>query len=119
MGQLCGSRMKHLLTWLRAPSRPANRPASGLFPMCQCQRPNRPAGRLMLCGLLLLVTSAVGADEPQLLDQFLGRLGLSDFRLSHMERMLAREAAADKRQELAKKLADTYAEELVAAADES
>ena len=58
------------------------------------------------------------ADEPQSLDQFLARLGLSDLRLANRERTLARETVPAKRLELARKLADAYSEELVTAADE-
>src|SRR5262245_9641499 len=57
-------------------------------------------------------------DDEQKLEQFLNRLGLTDLRLTHMERALARENAYDKRAAIARNLADAYAEELVAAADE-
>jgi len=63
-------------------------------------------------------TLAVRGDDEAALDQFLARLGLAELRLAHMQRMLAHETAADKRTALARKLADAYAEELIAAADE-
>jgi len=68
--------------------------------------------------LLVLTALTARADDAQSLDQFLTRLGLSDLRLANMERMLVRETIPAKRAELARKLADGYAEELVAAADE-
>src|SRR5947207_1288684 len=79
----------------------------------------RAIGRICvaMCILLALV-GAAPADDDLALDQFLGRLGLTELRLTHMERMLARENAADKRAALARNLADAYAEELIAAADE-
>src|SRR5690242_17470887 len=58
------------------------------------------------------------ADENHTLDQFLSRLGLTDLRLTHMVRMLAHESAPEKRAAIARQLADAYAEELVASADE-
>ena len=69
--------------------------------------------------LLFIATLAACADDGQKLDQFLNRLGLADLRLTHMERLLERETAGDKRLAMARQLADAYAEELVAAADES
>jgi tetratricopeptide (TPR) repeat protein len=70
-----------------------------------------------LC-LLVLTALTSRADDAQSLDQFLARLGLGDLRLANTERMLARETVPAKRAELARKLADGYAEELIAAADE-
>jgi hypothetical protein len=72
------------------------------------------AGAMLLAGAL-----AVRGDDDQALDQFLARLGLADLRLTHMERRLARAEPGDQRTALARKLADAYAEELIAAADES
>jgi hypothetical protein len=82
-------------------------------------RPLRQKLCSWLVPVLLLISSATAsADEAQSIEQFLSRLGLIELRLVHIERMLARETAADKRQAMARKLADAYAEELVAAADE-
>ncbi len=89
------------------------------------QRRWRPIAHCVIfCGHFALVvicvaaTSHTRADDDQKLDQFLSRLGLTDLRLTHMERMLAREITYDKRAAIARNLADAYAEELVAAADE-
>jgi hypothetical protein len=92
------------------PVRPSGHPRSGSASQTTAT---------LLCAFVLLIAQAARADEAQSLDQFLTRLGLNDLRLTHMERTLARETAAPKRQLLAKQLADAYAEELIAAADES
>src|SRR5437762_3689664 len=68
--------------------------------------------------VFLAASCPLRGDDDQTLDQFLSRLGLAQLRLTHMERMLARETGADKRAALARSLADAYAEELVATADE-
>jgi hypothetical protein len=83
----------------------------------------RPARFLtgLLCAAALGVAAIVSvtrADDDQALDHFLGRLGLNELRLTHLERRVAHEPAAEKRAQLARQLADAYAEELVAAADE-
>src|SRR5689334_17598197 len=71
-------------------------------------------------GLLLaaLLAGAPRADDARALDQYLQRLGLSDLRLLHLEQTLAGESAAAKRLPLARTLADAYAEQLLATADE-
>jgi hypothetical protein len=88
-------------------------------------RERRPIAQRFVDGsraaiILVAVAAAshTGADDDQKLDQFLSRLGLTDLRLTHMERMLALNNAYDKRAAIARDLADAYAEELVAAADE-
>src|SRR6476660_594150 len=78
---------------------------------------------MWLAGALLLAAIAgwsceAAADDDQTLDQFLSRLGLTELRHTHLERMLAQETSPEKRTLLAVKLADSYAEELVVAADE-
>src|SRR5438552_1871693 len=79
----------------------------------------RAIGRIGVATCILLaLVGAAPADDDLALDQFLSRLGLAELRLTHMERMLAREHAAGKRAALARSLADAYAEELIAAADE-
>src|SRR5262245_4908965 len=81
----------------------------------------RRAIRCLCIATVLVSLAALGpvrGDDDQKLEQFLNRLGLTDLRLTHMERALARENAYDKRAALARNLADAYAEELVAAADE-
>src|SRR5262245_26833052 len=75
-------------------------------------------GHAVVLVVVILVSARIVADDNQTLDQFLGRLGLSELRLLHRERMLAQEPATDKRAALARALADSYAEELIAAADE-
>src|SRR4051812_6600884 len=67
---------------------------------------------------LLFLASSSRADEAQLVDQFLSRLGLTELRLLHSEHTLERENASDKRLALARELADGYAEALIAAADD-
>ena len=59
------------------------------------------------------------AGDDQALDELLMRLNLGDLRLHHMERMLEREPAGEKRLPLARRLADAYAEHLIAAADDA
>src|SRR5262245_28689039 len=72
----------------------------------------------LVVAAILFIANSTAADDDQALDQFLTRLGLTDLRLTNMERILSRENAADKRAALARSLADGYAEELIAAADE-
>src|SRR4029079_7754012 len=71
----------------------------------------------VVCALVAFVAIA-SADDNQALDQFLSRLGLADLRLTHMEQVLARESSLEKRTAMARNLANGYAEELIAAADE-
>src|SRR5690349_19571212 len=109
--------MKRRSTWRPARFKPASRPVLRSFLMCRWPVINNFLRHFALW-LFLLAALPARADEAQSLDQFLARLALSDLRLANMERMLAQETAAPKRVELARKLADAFAEELVAAADE-
>ncbi|HEX5103663.1 MAG TPA: hypothetical protein VFV87_07635, partial [Pirellulaceae bacterium] len=75
---------------------------------------------------LLLVALAAGfvwntasSADDQALEELLSRLNLSDLRLHHMERQLERLPAGDGRLPAAKRLADAYAEHLIAAADDA
>jgi hypothetical protein len=86
--------------------------------MCRCRAGNSGQAWRLLGVTLLLFAGTARADEPQTLDQFLTRLALSDLRLHHMERLLQRETAPDKRLPMARNLADAYAEELLSVADE-
>src|SRR5689334_4310599 len=113
MEQWCERLMKLPSKWRPARCKPANLPASRWFPMSRCLVLN-----LLLSLWLLIVFAPQGRADDQALDQFLARLGLVDLRLANMERMLARETVLEKRQTLARTLADTYAEELLSAADE-
>jgi len=70
----------------------------------------------LLCSLLNSFP-AIAAEDPAL-EQYLSRLGLTELRLTYLERSLERESTSAKRSQLARKLADAYAEELAAAADE-
>ncbi len=67
----------------------------------------------------VIVSCAVvfSAEDP-VLEQYLSRLGLTELRLTYLERLLAQESASAKRGQLATRLADAYAEELAASADE-
>lgn len=69
--------------------------------------------------LTLACCKSLAADEPQLLDAFLGRLGLTELRVTHQERRLAAEHDPGRRGELAKALSERYVEALLAAADEA
>lgn len=60
----------------------------------------------------------VCAEEPPPLDQLLSRLGLVELRLHRQEQILATETDAAKRLATARQLADSYAEQMVAAADD-
>lgn len=91
--------------------------------MCRWNAAAKPAGFLalvVLASLVLVVASprAAVAQHDQALDELLSRLKLGDLRLHHMERLLEREPA-DKRLPAAKRLADAYAEHLIAAADDA
>jgi hypothetical protein len=70
--------------------------------------------------VLLAIVSAfsVGAVDDPALEQYLSRLGLTELRLNYLERQLVKESEPAKRGQLAIKLADAYAEELAASADE-
>ncbi len=56
--------------------------------------------------------------EAEQVDQFLGRLGLLDLQILHLEQTLDRLDAGTKRDRLGRRLADLYAERLVTAADD-
>jgi hypothetical protein len=81
--------------------------------------------RLAFCAFAaaaLVACAAQGelrAQHDQALDELLSRLNLGDLRLHHMERMLEREPQGEKRLPAAKRLADAYAEHLIAAADDA
>jgi hypothetical protein len=70
-------------------------------------------------GLAAIGPRAALAQHDQALDELLTRLNLGDLRLHHLERMLERETAEPKRLPLARRLADAYAEHLIAAADDA
>lgn len=81
-------------------------------------RPRFPIVAALLAALVAGAGLALArADDNQALDELLTRLNLGDLRLHHMERMYGRETAGDKRIASAKRLADAYAEHLIAAAD--
>ncbi|MEX2176419.1 MAG: hypothetical protein WD872_18795 [Pirellulaceae bacterium] len=65
----------------------------------------------------LCLLPAALAQEPQPLDQLLARLGLADLRLHHLERSLE-SAGGEQQAAIARNLADAYAEQLLAAADD-
>ncbi len=73
-------------------------------------------------GLVVLLATvsafSVGAVDDPALEQYLSRLGLTELRLNYLERQLIKESEPAKRGQLAIKLADAYAEELAASADE-
>lgn len=65
---------------------------------------------------LLCVAAPARADEDDDLDRFTARLGLVDLQMAHLERWLNKGLAAPKQQEIAQRLADLYASQLLAAA---
>ncbi len=67
--------------------------------------------------VVLLLAQAAVAQTP--LDDLLGRLGLVELRLHRLERALDAETDASKRAAAAESLADQYAEQLIAAADDA
>ena len=75
-------------------------------------------GWVSLC-LAGFAPRAAVAQSDQALDELLTRLNLGDLRLHHMERMLERQPAGDQRLPAARRLADAYAEHLIAAADDA
>jgi len=66
--------------------------------------------------LALSLRAPLAADEDDDLDRFTSRLGLIDLQMTHLERMLARGLAAPRKTELAQRLADLYAAQLLASA---
>ena len=63
-------------------------------------------------------SSTAYADDAVALEQYLARLGLADLRLHHLERTLERTTDAIQRSAFAKLLADAYADQMLAAADD-
>src|SRR6476659_380 len=80
--------------------------------------PGRLAAALLACLVLLVHAPRLAAAEDPALEQYLNRLGLTDLRLTYLERLLAEESAPAKKLQLAGKLADAYAEELTAVAEQ-
>jgi hypothetical protein len=76
--------------------------------------------RIKIAAVFAVIVSGavVFSAEDQALEQYLSRLGLTELRLAYLERQLVQESASPKRAQLATKLADAYAEELAASADE-
>jgi hypothetical protein len=68
---------------------------------------------------MLIAAASAHSDELQKLDEFLGRLGLNELRLHHLERRLDAESDAAKRSSLSKLLVDRYVEALLDAADDA
>src|SRR3954464_10037715 len=87
----------------------------------QCRSSRVVAGLAWLAALVGVCVSmpgvAVDAEDARL-EQYLSRLGLTDLRLTYFERLLERETVSAKRTELAVTLANAYAEELAANADQ-
>jgi hypothetical protein len=77
------------------------------------------AKSLVLALVIACLATAARAGDDQALDELLTRLNLGDLRLHHMERMLEREPEGEKRLPLARRLADAYAEHLIAAVDDA
>lgn len=74
--------------------------------------------RTLLVAVLILCLSGTGyAQEAVKLEEFLGRLGLADLQIAHLEQQLNL-PAADK-QAIAKKLADLYSASLLDLSDDS
>ncbi|MDX1948379.1 MAG: hypothetical protein SFU86_23520 [Pirellulaceae bacterium] len=75
---------------------------------------------LLLCLAIGLghVAFAPAAEAPPL-DQFLTRLGLSELRLHYLERSLAKAKPGPEQDDQARKLADAFAEQMLAAADDA
>ncbi len=69
-------------------------------------------------GLCLLILTADFASAQDPLEKYLTRLGLSDLRLHHLEKSLA-SAPADQQAAQARRLADLYAEQMLASADDA
>ncbi len=63
------------------------------------------------------LSPSLAADDPAL-EQYLSRLGLTELRLTYFEQLLEREAVPAKRAELARTLANSFAEDLAASSDE-
>src|SRR6478735_3742526 len=81
--------------------------------------PRRLAAALLAClALFVEHTPALSAAEDPALEQYLTRLGLTDLRLTYLERLLTDESIPNKKMHLAGKLADAYAEELTAVAEQ-
>lgn len=83
-------------------------------------------GRCVVPMMLLAVAGLVAgscfptlrADDEETLERYLDRLGLEDLRLQHLESMLDRQSEEGRRQQLARQLADLYAERMINAADD-
>jgi len=73
---------------------------------------------LFVAVVATLPVSSVRADDDELVTQFLDRLGLTDLQITHLEKVIGKNLAEEKKVALAKKLADLYAGELMSNADD-
>ncbi len=73
---------------------------------------------MSLVGLLIPAAPARGQDDFERLEQFLARLGLMDLQVAQFEQVLRSSAAAQRKQQVAQRLADLYAERLMASSDD-
>src|SRR5687768_2798818 len=112
--------MMHLFIWRLVRSKPAKMRASLPSRTCRWRSVTRTAlaPALVFVSLLLAFSSATYADDALALEQYLARLGLTDLRLHHLERTLERTTDAKQRAAYARLLADAYADQMLAAADD-
>jgi len=75
--------------------------------------------RTRAAALALLLAARCGGEEPPPLDRLLTRLGLVELRLHRQEQALASQTDAARRTTAARQLADSYADQLIAAADDA
>ncbi len=68
--------------------------------------------------LLACLTSFVCSDDQEAMDEYLARLGLVEIRMLHLERVLEQETMADRRELIARRLADLLAERMINEADD-
>ncbi len=66
----------------------------------------------------LPIVSAHGQSDEQRVEQFLTRLGLVDLQILQLEQSLARSPSSQEKQQTARRLADLYAERLIAMSDD-
>lgn len=75
-------------------------------------------GKLVLLATLSISGSAFGQGEDEVFERYLARLGLRGLQAAHLEQQLEQQTSESARQATARKLADVYAGQLLANAED-
>lgn len=75
--------------------------------------------QVIVLAVVLVATSASRADDDEVLDRYLDRLGLDDLRATHLHQVIDKLPAGDRQDQLARRLGDLYASRLMDTATDS